>query len=92
MHASVHKGCIRYNSCERMRNIFMGRKISPVVTYEVVESKLYPDHWHAEAIDEQGQVFVAMFSGPQAKERAAEYADWKNGVRHPAAVLQMVRG
>jgi len=69
----------------------MNQRISSVVTYEVVESKLYSGHWHAEAIDEQGQVFVAVFSGPQAKELAAEYADWKNGVLHPAAILQMVR-
>ena len=74
-----------------MRNTPMRERIFSSVVYEVAESKLYPEHWHVEAIDEHGQIFVAVFTGPQAKERAAEYADWKNRVRHPAAVLQMVR-
>ena len=38
--------------------------------YEVVESRDYRGHWHAEAIDSDGRVFVAVFSGPNAKERA----------------------
>ena len=58
--------------------------------YDIAESRDYPDHWHVEAIDDDGRVYVAVFTGPQASERAAEYADWKNGVRHPAAVLQLV--
>jgi hypothetical protein len=60
------------------------------LTHEVAESKDYPGQWHVEAVDDDGSVFVAVFSGPQARERAAEYADWKNGVRHQAAVLQLV--
>lgn len=59
--------------------------------YDMVESKEFPDHWHVEAIDHEGCVFVAVFSGPAAQARAAEYTDWKNGVRHPATVLQLVR-
>ncbi len=51
------------------------------MNYEVVESKNYPDEWRAEAIDSEGRVFVAIFSGPAAKERANEYAAWKNGVQ-----------
>ncbi len=50
------------------------------MNYEVVESKNYPDEWRVEAIDSEGRVFVAIFSGPAAKERATEYAAWKNGV------------
>lgn len=61
-----------------------------VLKYEIAESKDYPGHWHVEAIDDEGGVFVAIFSGPEAKDRAAEYADWKNGIRRPAALLQMV--
>jgi hypothetical protein len=59
--------------------------------YETVESREFPDHWHVEAIDDEGRVFVAVFSGPDAEERAREYADWKNGVRRLAPVLQLVR-
>jgi hypothetical protein len=58
--------------------------------YEIAESKDYPGHWHVEAVDNEGLVFVAVFSGPEARDRAAEYADWKNGIRHPTAVLQLV--
>jgi hypothetical protein len=58
--------------------------------YEIAESEDYPGHWHVEAVDDEGVVFVAVFSGPEARERAAEYADWKNGIRHPTAVLQLV--
>jgi hypothetical protein len=68
----------------------MRRPISFTVNYEIVESRDYPGHWHVEAIDNEGRIYVAVFSGPDAKERAAEYADWKNGVRHPATVLRLV--
>jgi hypothetical protein len=74
-----------------MRNTQMSQTIPPVVKYEVAESSRYSGHWHVEAIDEQGKIYVAIFSGPEAQERAAEYADWKNGVRNPAAVLQLVK-
>jgi len=47
------------------------------MNYETVESKHYPDEWRVEAIDSEGRVFVALFSGPAAKERANEYASWK---------------
>lgn len=61
------------------------------LTYEIVESPVYPDHWHVEAIDDEGEVLVAVFSGPDAQRRAAEYSDWKNGVRHPAVVLELLK-
>ncbi len=28
--------------------------------------------------DSEGEVYVTIFSGPQARERAEEYAVWKN--------------
>ena len=37
--------------------------------------------WHVEAIGEDGEIYVAVFFGPEARERATEYADWKNGKR-----------
>lgn len=48
--------------------------------YEVVESRDFPGHWHVEAIDNDGRVYVAVFSGPNAVERAYAYAGWKNSV------------
>ena len=42
---------------------------------------MYPGHWHVEAIGKDGEIYVAIFSGPEARERATEYADWKNGTR-----------
>jgi len=58
--------------------------------FEVEESRGYPQHWHVESIQADGSVLVAVFSGPDAQKRADEYADWKNGVRRPASVLQIV--
>jgi len=48
--------------------------------YEVVESRIAKNEWRVEAIDHErdGAVYVALFSGPEARERAAEYAAWKN--------------
>ncbi len=59
--------------------------------YEVAESTLYPDHWHVEAVGEDGQVYVAVFSGPEAAKRAAEYAEWKNSAAHSATPLHLVK-
>lgn len=46
--------------------------------YEVVKTESY-DEWHVEAInyDGDGEVYVAIFSGPDAKARAEEYAQFK---------------
>jgi len=43
---------------------------------EVVSRKDAPGSWGVEAIDYEngGAVFIAIFSGPSAKERAFEYA------------------
>jgi hypothetical protein len=68
----------------------MQRGVGRRLKHEIGESKDYPGHWHVEAIDDEGKVFVAVFSGPEAKECAAEYADWKNGIGRPAALLRMV--
>jgi hypothetical protein len=58
--------------------------------YEVIESSKYPGHWHVEAIDADGRVFVAIFSGAHAMARAQEYASWKNSVLAPAERTQAV--
>ncbi len=48
--------------------------------YETVKDRHLPDTWRTEAIDfdSEGEVYVAIFSGPLAEERAREYARWKN--------------
>ncbi len=39
-----------------------------------------PHEWRVEAIDyeSEGEVYVAIFTGPKARERADEYARFKN--------------
>jgi len=50
--------------------------------YEVTASSELTDvdEWRVEAVayDRDGEVYVTIFSGPEAKERAHEYAAWKN--------------
>jgi hypothetical protein len=50
-----------------------------MLNYEVQESENQGEYI-VSAIDPQngGEVYLAMFSGPRAKERADEYAAWKN--------------
>lgn len=47
--------------------------------YEVIQDRLNLGDWRVEAIDHEndGQVYVSIFSGPKAKEQAQEYAAWK---------------
>ncbi len=49
------------------------------MTYNVVQSKGLFDEWRVEAIDyeREGEVYLTIFSGPLAEERAKEYATWK---------------
>jgi hypothetical protein len=52
--------------------------------YEVVEDKKSPGDWRVEASNDEsndrdrGECYVAIFTGSLAKERAMEYANWKN--------------
>jgi hypothetical protein len=50
-----------------------------MLKYEVQESENQAE-FVVSAIDFQngGEVYLALFSGPRAKERADEYATWKN--------------
>jgi hypothetical protein len=52
------------------------------VEYEVFVSRdaIANDEWRVEAIDydKDGQIYVAIFCGPQAQARAEEYARFKN--------------
>ena len=50
------------------------------MNYEISERKDFPGNWGVEAInyDGDGEIYMAIFSGPEAKERAEEYARLKN--------------
>lgn len=50
--------------------------------YEVAEDRQHPGDYRVEAINSEGdgEVFTAIFIGPDAQGRAQEYADWKNAV------------
>lgn len=52
--------------------------------YEVVADKIYLNDWRVEAINQSGDSFVTLFSGPDAEERAKEYAAWKLSADAPA--------
>ncbi len=60
----------------------MTTKTKTRVEYEAVSSRdaVDDDEWRVEGIDyeNEGLCYVTIFSGPQAKERAKEYAGWKN--------------
>lgn len=48
--------------------------------YEVAPARDARDEWIVEAINHEGdgEIYIARFSGPRARERATEYAEWKN--------------
>jgi hypothetical protein len=55
------------------------------------EDKLYAGDWRVEGNDDdenQGRVYVAIFSGPNAHERAQEYADWKASTEQRRPIRQ----
>jgi hypothetical protein len=53
--------------------------------YEVLEDREEPGLWRVEAINEagEGEVYVTLFSGPDARARAEAYAAWKSGAITP---------
>lgn len=55
---------------------------APLV-YEVHQHPTHPCEWLVGAVDHEseGEIYTALFSGPDAKERAEEYAAWKNSQR-----------
>jgi hypothetical protein len=54
--------------------------IAAALNYETVADSLNAGDYRVEAINNEkdGEVYVAIFSGPDAKIRAEEYARWKN--------------
>jgi hypothetical protein len=62
------------------------------MNWSCFEDELYVGDWRVEGRDHEneGQVYVAIFSGPQARERAKEYADWKSSKELPRQHLRKV--
>lgn len=48
---------------------------------EVFERKGQPGVWSVETIGSDGEIYQAIFIGPEAKKRATEYAAFKYGVK-----------
>jgi hypothetical protein len=46
--------------------------------YEAFEDRKNSGDWRVEAFDDDGRCFVTIFSGPDPKQRAQEYAAWKS--------------
>jgi hypothetical protein len=44
---------------------------------KVFEDRLTPGDWRVEWEDEDGGVEVTIFSGPDARQRAIQYAEWR---------------
>ena len=61
------------------------------MTYEVVQDKAFPalNEWRYEAIDQKsGDIYVALFGGPDAEQRARQYAVWQQSLAHAAEHLK----
>lgn len=59
--------------------------------YQVQESEEIRGDFLVSAIDSDGEICSALFSGPKAKERAEEYAAWKNDEREAPNVAPQSR-
>lgn len=47
--------------------------------HEAFQDELQPSHWRVESTNTTfGDIYVAIFAGPMARERAIEYAKFKN--------------
>jgi hypothetical protein len=51
----------------------------PPRSARVFEDLLYPGDWRVEWFDDNGDVELASFAGPKARERAIKYADRQYG-------------
>lgn len=59
-----------------------------MLSYGVFPDKQTPDVWRAEAVDHDndGCVYVAVFSGPEAERMALEYADYRHQLQESGRV------
>ena len=61
------------------------REGKKMLRFEVMTDLVYAHDWRVEGIDydNDGVCYIAIFSGPAAKERAEEYASFKNETTRP---------
>ena len=61
--------------------------------YELVQCEGSVNVWRVEAIDEEneGVIYMALFSGPDARAKAQEYAAWKSARKGNRPVLAFSR-
>lgn len=56
----------------------------PNIAREVFPDKQYPNDWHVETTNrDTGDIFVALFLGADAEQKAREYADWQESKGPP---------
>ena len=59
----------------------MTKTIHPAAEPAIVfADRLYPGDWRVEWINDEGGIEVAIFAGPNARERAFRYADRQYGL------------
>ena len=59
----------------------MTKKHQPAAEPAIVSAdRLYPGDWRVEWINDEGGIEVAIFAGPNARERAFRYADRQYGL------------
>lgn len=61
--------------------------------YEVQRSEENRGDYLVSAVDHEnkGEIYLALFSGPKAKDRAEEYAAWKNSEADTPQVAPLSR-
>ncbi len=58
--------------------------------YKVMADKEFEGAWRVEALDtKSGDIFIAIFAGPDSERLANEYSAFRNG-KHPAAKPEVV--
>lgn len=50
------------------------------MTYETMPSSEHQGDWIVSAVNDEGdgEMYLVFFSGPKSRQRAEEYAEWKN--------------
>jgi hypothetical protein len=51
--------------------------------YVALEDKVEPPDWRVEAIGEDGEVYVTIFTGPDPERRARQYAALMTSLESP---------
>lgn len=59
------------------------------ISVEVVERRDDPGVWSVETINTDGSIEVALFPGPNSKDRATEYAAWRYGLAESAENIRL---